>query len=109
LKGSITVSGSKEFTKFYRKLKEQSPLKQKLDTAIDLLKKNPNSGDRIKANLWPAKYIKKYCINNLYRYSLGSNWRMIYTLVGQSDKVNCVILETLDHKEYDNLFGYKTS
>jgi len=103
------VSGSKEFTKFFKGLKKEDPLRQKLDDAMDLLKKDPNTGNRIKARLWPAKYIKKYAINNLYRYPLGSNWRMIYTITGQVDAINCIILEVLDHKNYDKLFGYKTS
>jgi len=109
MKTNIIVSGSNKFIKFYGKLENKSPLKQKLDDVMDLLKKNPGIGNRIKAKLWPTKYTKKYGINNLYRYSVGSNWRLLYTLIGQSDAINCVILEVLDHKNYDNLFGYKTS
>lgn len=109
MKTNIIVSGSNDFIKFYRELEKKGQLKQKLDDAMDLLKKNPNAVNRIKTKLWPAKYTKKYGINNLYRYSLGSNWRMLYTIIGQPDAINCVILEVLDHKNYDNLFGYKTS
>ena len=109
MKKRIIVCGSKEFTKFYKHLEKNNPLKHRLDDAMDLLKKNPNAGNRIKTNLWPAKYIKKYDINNLYRYSMGSNWRLIYTILGETASINCVILEALDHKNYDTLFGYKTS
>lgn len=35
--------------------------------------------------------------------------RVIYTILGKPDGLVCVILEALDHKNYDILFGYKTS
>jgi len=108
-KKNISVLGSKEFTAFYKSLKPNDPLKKNIDEAMDLLKQNPAIGDRIPEKLWPKKYIKKYDINNLFRYSLGSNWRMIYTIVGDSNQMVCAILEVLDHKNYDILFGYKTS
>ena len=76
---------------------------------MDLLKENPNAGNMIRTQLWPAKYIKKYKVNNLYRIALGSKWRAIYTIVGIDNTTNCVILDVLEHKDYDNVFGYKTS
>ncbi len=76
---------------------------------MDQLKKKPTMGDRIQTQLFPAKYVRKYGIRNLYRCPLDSNYRMLYTLVSKSDTIYCVILEVLAHKEYDKLFGYKTS
>ena len=108
-KKNIGVSGSKEFTAFYKSLEPNDPIKKNIDDAMDLLKQNPTIGDRIPEKLWPNKYIKKYGINNLFRYSLRSNWRMIYTIMGYSNEIVCSILEVLDHKNYDILFGYKTS
>lgn len=80
-----------------------------LDEAMDMLKQNPMIGDRIEKKLWPKKYIRKYGINNLLRYPLGRDFRMIYTVLGDSKEIACVILDVLDHKEYDKLFGYATS
>lgn len=108
-KKNIIVSGSVEFTRFYKSLGKTDPLKSQLDEAMDLLKKDPVIGNRIQTSLWPKKYVKKYGINILYRYRVGSNWRIIYTVLGKPDGLVCVILEVLDHKNYDNLFGYKTS
>jgi mRNA-degrading endonuclease RelE of RelBE toxin-antitoxin system len=108
-KKNITVSGSVEFTKFYKSLGKTDPLKIQLDETMDLLKKDPTIGNRIKTNLWPKKYMRKFGINNLYRYRVGTNWRVIYTILGKSDGLVCVILDMLDHKNYDILFGYKTS
>ena len=108
-KKNIGVVGSKEFSAFYKSLKPNNPLQKNINDAMDLLKQNPTIGHRIAEKLWPKKYIQKYGINNLFRYSLGSNWRMIYTIVGDSNEMVCSILEVLDHKSYDILFGYKTS
>jgi hypothetical protein len=108
-KPSVTVSGTKEFVRFYNSLPKSDPLREKLDDALNLLKKNPCAGDKIQARLFPATYVKKFGIRNLYRYPLGSNYRALYTLVGKSDMIFCVMLDVLDHKKYDNLFGYSTS
>ena len=97
-KKNISVSGSAEFTRFYKSLGKTDPLKNQLDEAMDLLKKDPTMGNRIKTNLWPKKYMRKYDINNLYRYRAGSNWRVIYTVLGKPDGLICVILDALDHK-----------
>jgi len=108
-KKDIKILGSVEFTKFYDMLALKDPLKSDIGQAMDQLKQNPVLGDRIQMVLWPKKYVKKYDINNLYRYSLGSKWRMIYTLVGDASGLVCIILGVMDHKEYDKLFGYRTS
>ena len=108
-KKNISVSGSVEFTRLYKSLGKTDPLKNQLDEAMDLLKKDPTIGNRITANLWPKKYVRKYGVNNLFRYRVGSNWRVIYTVLSKPDGLVCVILDALDHKNYDLLFGYKAS
>jgi len=70
-KKDIKILGSVEFTKFYDTLALKDPLKSDIDQAMDQLKQNPVLWDRIQMVLWPKKYVKKYDINNLYRYSLG--------------------------------------
>ncbi|MGH9877245.1 MAG: type II toxin-antitoxin system RelE family toxin [Nitrososphaerales archaeon] len=84
-------------------------LKQLIDSAMDLLKTKPPTGNKIEKKLWPKQYKKKYAINNLYRYRLGSNYSMIYTIVSDENETVCSILEVLDHKTYDKIFGYDTS
>jgi hypothetical protein len=103
------VAASPKFLKFYNALEKTSTLKENIENAMDMLKQNPSAGDRIHKNLWPKKYMRSYEINNLLRYQLSSNWRMIYTITVDNKQLICVILEVLDHKNYDNLFGYKTS
>ena len=105
----IHVSGSKEFEKFYNSLNPNDDLRGYIDEAMDSLKEDPTIGDKIEKKLWPKEYVKKYCINNLFRYSIGSNWRMTYTIITDRKEITCAILEVLVHKEYDKRFGYQTS
>lgn len=108
-KRDIRVSGTKEFEAFYRNLISGDELKRHIDGAMDSFKEDPDRGNKIQKRLWPEEYVKKYAIKNLYRYSLGSNWRMIYTIVSDGKVVTCAILEVMSHKDYDKKFGYKTS
>lgn len=55
------------------------------------------------------EYVKKYGINNLFRYRLSGGYRLAYTVVGRLRGKTSVILDALDHKDYDKLFGYRTS
>lgn len=105
----ISVRGSKDFAQFYQSLPSANDLKQVIDNAMDLLKTNPLAGNRIEKKLWPKQYKRKYAITNLYRYRLSSNYRMIYTIVSDENETVCSILEVLDHKTYDKIFGYATS
>ena len=108
-KREIPISGSKEFDKFYKSHNLNNDLKNYIDEAMDSLKVEPNIGDKIEKNHWPKKYVKKFGITNLFRYAIGSNWRMIYTIMSDGKEITCLILEVLQHKEYDKRFGYHTS
>ncbi len=105
-KKRIGVYGSKDFVKFYNTLEFTNELKRHIEQAVDLLADNPIAGNRIEKHLWPKKYIRKYGINNLFRYQLPSGYRMIYTLIGESKEIICLIIAVLSHKEYDETFGY---
>jgi hypothetical protein len=45
-------------------------------------------------------------VNNLYKFNLDSRMRLIYTLVAEETRVAVVVLEVLDHKKYEERFGY---
>jgi len=103
------VEGSRDFMKVYGSLPATSQLKKDIDNAISELKKDPLKGEKIQQKLWPKEYIKKYGINNLFRYRIGGGYRLTYTIVGRPNDKTSVILDALDHKDYDKLFGYRTS
>lgn len=77
-----------------------------LDRAFDDLKADPFCGIKIPKDLWPKEYIKKYEINNLWKYDLPDGWRLIYTTRANQVSILTVVLEWFDHKEYERRFGY---
>ena len=74
---------------------------------IDLLFKNPQLGQPIKKKLFPKKLIKQYNVSNLYRLEISDYWRLIYTIKNDDVYILIFILEIVDHKKYNKLFGYK--
>jgi hypothetical protein len=77
-----------------------------LDRSFDDLKKDPRTGIKIPKKQWPKDYIKKYEINNLWKYDLPNGWRLIYTLKADQVMIVTVVLEWFDHKEYERKFKY---
>ena len=77
-----------------------------LERATDDLKKNPNCGIKIPQSLWPKEYIKKYNIDNLWKYDLPNAWRLVYTIAKDEVKIMAILLEWFDHKNYERRFGY---
>ena len=74
---------------------------------IDLLRDNPEYGIHIPKNKIPKDYIKEYDVNNLWKINLSGAWRMIYTIRGSEVEIISLILDILNHKEYNKKFGYR--
>jgi|TARA_B100001971_G_C18157485_1_gene519410 Txe/YoeB family toxin of Txe-Axe toxin-antitoxin module len=85
---------------------ENKKLYEWLNRALDDLEDNPYCGIQIPKRLIPKIYIKKYSIDNLWKYDLPSSWRLIYSVTNDSVEVISIILEWMDHKEYDRRFNY---
>jgi len=104
------VIDSKNKNQIYKLLDKEIKLKLAFDKSVDILKRNPYSGKKVKRSLWPKKLIKEYQIDNLYRYDMirkHPGWRLLYTLQGDSKvKILVVVLDVLEHKKYDRLFKY---
>lgn len=105
---------SREFAKEFAELQRRAEkgegdaeyLMKIIEKGIAKLIENHEAGQKIQKKLWPRYYTEKYGINNLWRLRLDSYWRMIYTLIGDRVRIVSVVLEVLDHKEYDRKFGY---
>ena len=92
----------------YEKAKLESPqLFTFLERATNDLKKYPFCGIKLPRNVWPKDYIKKYFINNLWKYDLPNAWRLIYTVSRDEIMIMAVLLEWFDHKSYEKRFGYR--
>ena len=81
-------------------------LYHRISEAMDTLKTDPGAGIKIPSNLWPKKYVKKFDINNLWKYNLPDAWRLIYTLRGDRAEIITIVLEWMDHGDYERRFGY---
>jgi len=85
--------------------KEQE-LYKRISKTIRILSENPEAGTKIEKRLFPKVYIEKYNINNLWKYNLGKNWRLLYTITQDEIRIISIILEWLKHKDYERRFGY---
>jgi Txe/YoeB family toxin of Txe-Axe toxin-antitoxin module len=86
---------------------EDRQLRLIIADAIKTLKQNPEAGIKVLRPLWPRTYIQSYGINNLRKLDLNDGWRLLYTLKGSRVEVVSVILEWMNHKQYERRFGYK--
>jgi Txe/YoeB family toxin of Txe-Axe toxin-antitoxin module len=74
--------------------------------AIEDLKKNPFCGIRISNKQIPEEYLKKFDISNLWKYNLPNSWRLLYSIKGNDVEIVSMIVEWLDHKNYERRFHY---
>jgi len=82
-------------------------LLRSIERVKELIRNNPFMGDQVQKRLIPKGYIIKYGVDNLWRIELANNWRMIYTITGDKIEILNFILEIVDHKRYNKIFGYK--
>lgn len=76
---------------------------------IEFLKENPEYGIHIPKNKIPKEYVIKYDVNNLWKVNLSGAWRMIYTIRGSEVEIVSLILDILNHRDYEKKFGYRKS
>lgn len=76
---------------------------------IEFLKENPQYGIHIPKDRIPQEYINKFDVNNLWKIDLSGAWRMIYTIRGSEIEIISLILDILNHKDYEKKFGYRKS
>lgn len=81
-------------------------LKKFIERAFCDIKANPFCGIQIPKKQVPQEYIKKYDIHNVWKYNLPNAWRLIYSIKGGEVIILTIIIEWMDHKEYERRFGY---
>ncbi len=83
-----------------------SSLKGFLEKALCDIKANPFCGIQIPKKQIPKEYIRKFDIHNVWKYNLPGAWRLIYSIKGGETIILTIILEWIDHKEYERRFKY---
>lgn len=71
------------------------------------LKDNPFAGEQVQKSKIPHYYLNKYDVTNLWRIDLSDYWRLIYTIQSSEVEIIDFVLNIVDHKKYDKIFGYK--
>ncbi|MBR9701462.1 hypothetical protein GOV13_00905 [Candidatus Pacearchaeota archaeon] len=90
----------------FNSLAEDDWLKKAIGRAIETLKQNVFSGDKISKRLIPKEYIQKYQIDNLFWYQLPKGWRLVYSVAANEIELLGIIIEYFDHKNYERRFKY---
>lgn len=85
----------------------EKQLLKSVNQKISLLKNNPTAGIQILRSLIPKKYAALYDVNNLWKMNLAGYWRMVYTIKTDEVEILSIILDVIDHNEYNRLFGYR--
>ncbi len=85
---------------------EDNQLYELLKRAFEDIEKNPSGFIHVPKNLIPKEYIRKYGIDNLWKYDLPNGWRLLYSLSRDKVLLLAIILEWLDHKNYERRFKY---
>lgn len=79
---------------------------RQIDHALSDIEENAFCGIQIPKRLIPKEYKKKYGITNLWKYDLPEGWRLIYSIAKGEIIVISLILEWLNHKNYERRFNY---
>ena len=100
----------KKVEEAYNGLEHDSANKQLykfIKRALGDIKENQECGIAIPKKLIPKVYIKKYGINNLFKYDLPGGWRLLYSLEEGKIEIMAIIIEWMNHKDYERRFGYR--
>jgi len=109
LPSKVRFSDEKTKKSFEESLNTSSNGKKIRDWLIRAFKDiedNAFCGIQIPKRLIPKDYIKKYKINNLWKYNLPDAWRLLYSVENQEILIVSIILDWMDHKTYERKFKY---
>jgi hypothetical protein len=96
---------SEDLAKLLTKVGRQNKFSKWVGDMKEVLRENMYAGELIRKSQIPKRYIDRYAVNNLYRYSHPEGFRSCYTIVNGCP----YILDILSHPEYDKVFGYRTT
>ena len=106
-KASRVVFISDELEKSFHSLSKDDFVKKTIIKAIRELRQNAFAGIHIPKRLIPREYVRKYGINNLWKYDMPKGWRLLYTVTSENEvELISAILEWFDHKTYERRFKY---
>jgi|SRR3989344_9278593 len=84
---------------------EEKELFKWLENAFKDLQENAFCGVQIPKRLMPKEY-QRYDIDNLWKYDLQKGWRLLYSVTKEGIQIISLILEWINHKNYERRFNY---
>ncbi len=111
MKPSMIRFADEKLLKAFRELKQskirdERRLYRWLVRAFEDIRGNAFCGIQIPKGIIPKEYIRKYRIDNLWKYNLPNAWRLIYSIRGEEIAIISIIVEWLAHKGYERKFKY---
>jgi hypothetical protein len=107
---SETRFAEEEIRESFYKLKDGDNLEREMfkfiNQAMDNIEQNAFCGTQIPKRIIPKEYIKRYNVENLWKYDLPNSWRLIYYITGGKAIVVSIILEWMNHKDYNKRLNY---
>ncbi len=101
------VFADEELKRSFELLREKDErLYREVLSALKTIKDNAFCGRNVKKKLIPKDLIKKYSINNLWIYNLRRDWRLLYTITSNEIEVLSIVLDWMNHKDYEKLFKF---
>ncbi len=96
-----------ELKNSFTELEKSDPrLYKEIQKAVEEICQNSFSGRNVKKELIPKELIQKYNLDNLWIYNLRKDWRLIYSLGRDEIKLIAIVLDWMNHKEYERLFHF---
>ena len=88
---------------------EENHVLKEINKAIDILENNPFSGIQIPKRQIPKEYNKIFRPDNFWKYDLSKSWRLRYWISSDDKGLITLLIDRMNHKQYNKLFGYKSS
>jgi len=92
-----------EYYNLFLGTSEEKTLLKLLNKKLDELKRDASAGKQVRRSHIPKQYRE---FDNLWKIDLNSRWRLLYSIVSDEQGRITVIIDWLDHKEYEKLLGY---
>jgi len=96
-----------ELKRVFESMPNDDPIKKGLVRAFEDIENNEGVGRLVIKKAYQKKEVKrfleKYEVNNLRIYNLPSAWRLIYSVTADEIGIIAVILDWMNHKDYEKL------
>ncbi len=90
----------------FGKLSDKDFIQKFLLIAFIHIQENAFCGIQIPKQLIPKEYKQKYDLKNLWKYNLPNGWRLLYSITRDEILVIAIIIEWMDHKDYEKKLKY---